>query len=92
MKEKRIKEVKKEVQRRLALLLEHKSFEEITCNGSMIIFQMSIGLVGRFIGRDDYINEEDFQVFITDKEFYSVEYDKIMEDIFMKEFRLMPSQ
>jgi hypothetical protein len=82
MNEERKKEITNEIQRRLNEWLKHYTFEEITVYGSFMRFEMAIGLNGYPFGKEEWMKNKNFNKFISDEEFYSDEYNKIINDIF----------
>jgi hypothetical protein len=82
MQEKRKEEITKEIQRRLSEWLKYSTFEEFTVQGSFMRFEMAIGLNGYPFAKEEWMKNKKFNKFITDKEFYSDEYNKIINNIF----------
>jgi len=80
MTEKRYNEIKAEAQRRLNLWLENSTFEEMTISGSLIRFNMSLGLLGYPFEKKGWMI--DYNKFITEDEYYSKEYDEIISELF----------
>jgi hypothetical protein len=80
MTEKRYNEIKAEAERRLKLWLEHSTFDEMSVYGSMIRFNMSLGLLGYPFEKEPWM--ENFNKFITEEEFNSQEYDEIVSELF----------
>lgn len=84
MTKERKKEIKKEAERRLKLWLSNSSFNEMTCYGSFVRFDMAIGLLGYPFEKEQWMNKDDFDGFVTESEFDSVDYDLILEELFNK--------
>jgi len=82
MKIERKQQIEQEAKRRLELWLKNSSFEEMSCCGSKMRFQMSIGLIGYPFEKRNWMKDNDFERFITDEEFESDEVVEIMENIF----------
>jgi hypothetical protein len=83
MNTERKKEIEKEAQRRLDLWLSHSDFDSMTCMGSFVRFDMCIGLpYGYPFIKEKWMKEVDFESFVTEEEFYSKEYDEILEVLF----------
>jgi hypothetical protein len=82
MEEKRKKEIINEIQRRLNEWLKYYKFDEITVSGSLMRFEMAIGLNGYPFVKEKWMKNKNFNKFISDEEFYSNEYNKIINDIF----------
>jgi len=81
MTEERKKEIKNEAVRRFKLRLMHKTFDELTCDGSFILFNMQLALFGSPFN-EHFVGRGDFKKFVTNREFHSKEYDKIVRDLF----------
>lgn len=89
MTQKRKKQIKEELEKRLAIWLEKTNFEKLSFFGSKLIFEMSLGAVG--LGHvpkenTNLIDKNDFQRFITDEEFNSPEYNEIINELFEKAY------
>jgi len=85
MKEERKKQIKTEAQRRLNLWLSNTSFNEMTVYGSFIRFNMALGLFeGYPFEKESWMNKDDFNGFVTEQEFDSVDYDLILQELFNK--------
>ena len=83
MTEERKEEIKAESKRRLELWLSATSFDEMTVSGSFKRFDMALGLfMGYPFEKEKWMNEEDFGGFVTEKEFYSREYEEILRGLF----------
>jgi hypothetical protein len=77
----RKKEIRKEAKRRLNLWLKHSTFNEMTCYGSYIRFQMALGMAGYPFVKEPWM-KGDFERFVFDYEFNSKDFDLIIEDLF----------
>ena len=85
MKEERKKQIKTEAERRLNLWLSNSSFDEMTVSGSFIRFNMALGLFeGYPFEKENWMNKDDFNGFVTEQEFDSVDYDLILQELFNK--------
>jgi len=84
MKKARKKEIYEEAKRRLDLWLKHSTFDEMTVYGSLMSFNMALGLLGgyTFRPREPWMKKSDFQGFVTQKEFDSKDYDSIIMELF----------
>jgi hypothetical protein len=85
MKEERKKQIKTEAERRLNLWLSNASFNEMTVYGSFIRFNIALGLLGGYpFEKEKWMNKDDFNGFVTEHEFDSVDYDLIIQELFYK--------
>ena len=85
MKEERKKQIKTEAERRLNLWLSNSSCDEMTVSGSFIRFNMALGLFeGYPFEKENWMNKDDFNGFVTEQEFDSVDYDLILQELFNK--------
>ena len=82
MEIKRKQEIEQEAKKRLDLWLKHSSFDEMSIYGSKMRFEMSIGLIGYPFQNREWMQDSDFQRYITDEEFKSVEVDEIIIKLF----------
>ena len=83
MTEERKEEIKAEAERRIGLWLSSTSFEEMTVYGSFIRFNMAIGLLGGYpFEKEQWMDKDDFEGFVTEDEFDSVDYDLILSELF----------
>lgn len=88
MKEERKKQIKTEAERRLNLWLSNTSFNEMTVYGSFIRFNIALGLFGGYsFEKENWMNKDDFNGFVTEHEFYSEDYDLILQELFYKSMR-----
>ena len=84
MTEQRKKQIKSEATRRLKLWLYDSSFNEMSAHGSIMRFDMALGLIGYPFEKEQWMDKDDFGVFVTNDEFNSPEYDTIIEELFNK--------
>jgi len=84
MKEQRKKEIKAEATRRLELWLSNSSFNEMSHHGSLMVFNMMLALRGCEYVKPQWMDKDDFGVFVTNYEYNSAEYDLIIEELFNK--------
>jgi hypothetical protein len=77
----RLLEIENEAKRRLAIWLEHTTFEEMTVGFSMIRFNMALGMFGGCPFQSEKWTK-DFDSFVTEDEWYEPEYDDIMGKLF----------
>jgi hypothetical protein len=82
MTNERFKEIEVEAKKRLDLWLQNSSFTEMTACGSYMRFSMALGLRGYPLEKQDWMNESDFNIFITDEEYDSPQYDEILEKLY----------
>lgn len=82
MTEKRKQQITDEVKRRINLWLTHTDWNEMTCYGSYIRFNMSVGMRGYPFGKEEWMDKNDFKKFITDEEDDSDFYNELMSDMF----------
>ena len=55
----------------------------MTVYGSFIRFNMAIGLLGGYpFEKEEWMDEDDFEGFVTEAEFDSIDYDLILQDLF----------
>ena len=83
MTEKRKQEIKLEAERRLNMWLQNSTFEEMTCGGSYVRFNMALGLAGCPL-TEHWMDESFYKPFITDNEFWDDNYDDIIYLLFTK--------
>ena len=81
MTKERMLQVIKEATFRLWLWLENTTFDDMTCHYSYLRFTMAIGLGGYCFEKEIWMKDE-FTEFLTDEEFWDVEYDMIMSKLF----------
>tara|TARA_Y100001958_G_C21193853_1_gene521577 strand:+ start:76 stop:378 length:303 start_codon:yes stop_codon:yes gene_type:complete len=82
MSDERKEEIRQEIKRRYDLWMEHSTFEEMTVYGSFIRFDMAIGLDGYPFVKEEWMNEGDFNKFVSHSEFTSKEYKELMDEVF----------
>jgi len=88
MKEERKKQIRTEAEKRLNLWLSNTSFNEMTVYGSFIRFNIALGLLGGYpFEKESWMHKDDFNGFVTEDEFYSVDYDLILQELFYKSMR-----
>ena len=80
MTQKRYNQIKTEAVRRLELWLLNSSFDEMSVGGSLMRFNMSLGLLGYPFEKEKWMI--DFNKFITEDEFDSEQYDEITYNLF----------
>lgn len=82
MKNDRIDKIKKEAKRRVDEWLKNSTFDEMSVYGSLMRFDMSIGLRGYPFEKPKWMNGKKFCKFVTEEEFKSTQYDEIIEELF----------
>lgn len=82
MTQNRKKQIKTEAQKRLNQWLKHSTFNKMTVQGSYIRFNMALGLNGYPFVKEKWMGKDEFNSFINDREFDSIEYDEIVNDLF----------
>lgn len=83
MKEARKTEIYIEAKRRLELWLLNSSFDEMSVGGSMLRFDMSLGLIGGYpFKKQKWMFK--FNKFITIQEYKTKEYDEIITELYNK--------
>jgi len=83
IQENRKKEIWAEAQKRIKLWLQNCTFDEMTVYGSMMRFDMALGLSGGYpFQREEWMKEGDFDGFITDDEFNDPDYDTMILELF----------
>jgi hypothetical protein len=80
MTQRRYNQIKTEAVRRLELWLLNSSFDEMSVGGSLIRFNMSIGLLGYPFEKEKWMVK--FNKFVTENEFDSEQYDEIIYNLF----------
>ncbi|MFY8160232.1 MAG: hypothetical protein ACOVNU_02805 [Candidatus Kapaibacteriota bacterium] len=86
----RCKEIEAEAKRRADLWLLHSTFEEMSCGGSFMRFCMSLGLRGYPFRKKDWMIKTDFNVFLTDEEFKSTQFDEIIVKLYIHSGGYLP--
>ena len=82
----RLLEIETEARRRISLWMQHSNFNEMTVYGSMIRFNMSVGLIGYPFEKETWM--EGFNKFITDDEYESDDYDNLMVSLYYEQQRI----
>jgi len=83
MTQDRIIQIENEAQRRLNLWLLNSSFDEMSVNGSLIRFDMSLGLIDGYpFKKEKWMFK--FTKFVTIQEYKSKEYEQIINNLFNK--------
>lgn len=87
--EERKLEIENEAKRRMNEWLKNSTFEEMSASGSKMRFDMSLGLLGGYpFEEPDWMLDKSFDDFITDEEFNSPEYEKIIDNLFEKVYQI----
>jgi len=81
MDKNRMSEIKKEAIYRVDKWLLNSNFQEMTVSGSMMRFDMALGLTGYPFEKEEWMDKNDFNKFISDEEFNSLDYDIMMSDL-----------
>ena len=89
MTQNRINQIREEAEKRLNLWLINSTFAEMTCEGSLMRFEMALGLFGYSFQKEEWMDKSDFNKFVSEKEFNSYEYDYIIQDLFEKHIHLL---
>lgn len=80
---KRLSEIEQEIYRRLKLWLKNSTWEEMTTEGSLIRFNMSLGMIGYpFEKSYEWMKNEKYMRFITDEEYDDLDYDELIQKIY----------
>lgn len=79
----RIIEIENEGLRRLNLWLKYSTFDDMTLGGSLMRFDMALGMMGYPFEKEKWMGK-DFKKFISLKEYESDEYEKIIYKLFEK--------
>ena len=74
--------VKQEAKRRLIEWLKNSTFDKMSVCGSLMRFDMSIGLAGYPFQKPEWMKHKNFDKFVSDEEYDSEEYDEIMSELF----------
>ena len=82
----RKQEIETEVKRRLNLWLENSTFEEMSVHGSKMRFETALGMVGYPFVPESWMTKKECSQFIKDYEFYSQEYNDIIDELFKENF------
>jgi hypothetical protein len=78
----RLNEIKLEAKKRLNKWLSYSTFEDMTLNFSQIRFEMAIGLFGYPFEKEYWMGKNDFNKFVTEEEFDSIEVSIILNKLF----------
>lgn len=92
MTENRKQEIREESIRRMNIWIKEASFDEMTVYGSFLRFSMGLGLLGYPFEKEKWMEEYDFGAFITQEEYDSDEYDKIIGNLFRENLWRLPKQ
>lgn len=76
--------IRQEAERRLNLWLQNSSFNEMSIGGSMMRFNMSLGMINYPFVKEKWMDKDDFKRFVTDAEFDSEDYDEIIIELYEK--------
>jgi hypothetical protein len=88
MKLERKLEIEQEAIKRLDLWLKNSNFDEMSAGGSKLRFDMSLGLFGGYpFDKENWM--VGFDGFVTEKEFYSEDYDEIITKLFYEKISLL---
>jgi hypothetical protein len=71
-----------EGKRRLELWLQNESFDEMTCSGSMLRFEMALGLFGYPFEKPEWMKKEKFNKFIAEHELNNPKYNSIINILY----------
>lgn len=83
MTNQRREKIKTEAKRRLNEWLQNSSFNEMTVGGSLIRFDMALGLMGGYpFDKPKWMKGKKFNGFVTDEEFISKEYENIINELY----------
>ena len=82
MTPKRQSQIYSEGLRRGLLWLKNSTFDDMTFSGSMLRFEMALGLYGYVFEKPEWMKKEKFNKFITEDEFNNQIYSKILKLLF----------
>lgn len=83
MTNQRREKIKTEAKRRLNEWLQNSSFNEMTVGGSLMRFDMALGLMGGYpFDKPKWMKGKKFNSFVTDEEFISKEYENIIKELY----------
>ena len=83
MTQKRIDEIYAEMERRLNLWLQHSTFDDMTCEGSLMWFDMNLAMIGYpFADKPKWMHKKGFVAFCTPDEANHPIYDQLVEKLF----------
>lgn len=70
--------------RRVVLWLQNETFDEMTCYGSMLRFEMALGLFGYPFEKPEWMKKEKFIKYITEEELNNPKYNTIINILFVE--------
>jgi hypothetical protein len=70
--------------RRLNLWLQNETFDDMTCYGSMLRFEMALGLYVYPFEKPKWMKKEKFNKFVTEDEFNNDKYNIIINILFVE--------
>lgn len=79
---KRRAEIRAEAMRRRDLWIKNEGWDKMTCGGSALRFEMSLGLAGYPFEKKPWMNKEDYCRFVSDVEIFTTDYDLIIKELF----------
>lgn len=83
MNAKRKDKIKQEAKRRICEWLKNSTFDDMSVCGSFLRFDMSIGLFGGYpFKKPKWMKDKKFNKFVTEEEFYSSDYDEIIDELY----------
>jgi len=83
MDKNRKEEILYELVNRTNQWLDNSDFEEFTCNGSLMRFEMALGMLGYpFLKKEPWMGQNDFNTFISEDEFEDEDYNYMLSEIF----------
>lgn len=62
--------------------LDNSDFDKFTCNGSLMRFEMALGMLGYPFKKEAWMGENNFNRFITEDEFEDEDYNYMISEIF----------
>jgi hypothetical protein len=84
MTSKREYKIYQEGHRRVILWLQNETFDEMTCYGSMLRFEMALGLYVYPFEKPEWMKKEKFTKFVTEEEFNNPKYNTIINILFVE--------
>lgn len=82
----RLLEIETEARRRISLWMLHSNFDDMTVHGSLMRFNMSVGLINYPFEKESWM--EGFGRFITDEEWDSTDYDNLIINLFEEQQKI----
>lgn len=82
MKKERKKEIQEEAKRRLNLWVSNSSFDDMTCGGSYLRFEMALAMKGYPFKPEEWMDKNDCNSFISDEENKDPEYNQMLRELF----------